>query len=78
MVVETNVSIFVSEMQHEYMKQKKTSEIPAEFDKTLIGALADAFDKSFITIERWIESGDDRLTSEKAKEVYKKLASVRG
>jgi hypothetical protein len=62
------------------MKHKNTgSKVkPAEFDKLTIGALADAFEKSYITIERWIESEDDRLTSEKAKEVYKKLSSVRG
>lgn len=32
-----------------------------------IGALADAFGKSLLTIQRWIEKNDDRLTSEKAK-----------
>lgn len=52
------------------MKREKV--IPQEFDKVTIGALAEAFGKSFLTIERWIEGEDDRLTSEKAKEVYSK------
>ena len=36
----------------------------------IIGALADAFHKSPLTIKRWIEKNDDRLTSEKAKKVF--------
>lgn len=36
----------------------------------IIGALADAFGKSFLTIQRWFDSSDDRLTSDKAKKVY--------
>lgn len=47
--------------------------VPQEFDKATIGALADAFDKSFLTIERWIVANDDRLTSDRAKEVYARL-----
>lgn len=46
--------------------ENKTQEIPAE----VIGALADAFGKSFLTIQRWIASNDDRLTSDKAKQVF--------
>lgn len=38
-----------------------------------VGALADAFKKSITTIQRWIESNDDRLTSEKAKTALSKL-----
>jgi hypothetical protein len=39
--------------------------------KEVIGALADAFGKSVITIERWVNKNHDILTSEKAKEVFK-------
>lgn len=40
-----------------------------------IGALADAFKKSLLTIQRWIEKNDDRLTSEKAKKALAKINS---
>lgn len=36
----------------------------------VIGALADAFGRSALTIERWIEKKDIRLTTDKAKEVF--------
>ncbi len=39
-------------------------------NKEVIGALADAFEKSIFTIQRWIESESDLLTSDKAKEVF--------
>lgn len=35
-------------------------------------ALCTAFGKSIWTIEAWIKKGDDRLTSDKAKEALKK------
>lgn len=35
-------------------------------------ALCLAFGKSIWTIEKWIKEGDDRLTSDKAKEALKK------
>jgi len=38
-----------------------------------VGALADAFRKSIITIQRWIDKNDDRLTSDKAKSALKKV-----
>jgi hypothetical protein len=37
-----------------------------KYSKAEIGALADAFDKSLATIQRWIKSGNDILTSQKA------------
>lgn len=37
----------------------------------VLGALADAFGKSVITIQRWVDNDSDLLTSEKAKEVFK-------
>lgn len=43
-----------------------------EFTNEQIGALADAFGKSLLTIQRWIEKKDDRLTSDKAKRVLMK------
>lgn len=46
-----------------------------KYSKAEIGALADAFNKSFITVERWVNSNDDRLTSEKAKNA---LQLIRG
>ncbi len=42
------------------------------YTETEIGLLADAFGKSGQTIKRWIKDEDDRLTSDKAKEVLKK------
>jgi hypothetical protein len=56
------------------MKQRNTEQ--PVYDKIIIGALAETFNKSFVTIERWIESKDDRLTSERAKEVYRRFANV--
>jgi hypothetical protein len=38
-----------------------------------IGALADAFGKSLLTIQRWIDSCDDRLISDKARGVIAKI-----
>lgn len=49
------------------MESKTKLEIPFR----IIGALADAFKKSPLTIQRWVEADDSRLTSDKAKEVYK-------
>ncbi len=40
-----------------------------KYTKTEIGLLADAFKKSLLTIQRWIAKEDDRLTSDKAKQV---------
>lgn len=37
----------------------------------VLGALADAFGKSIITIQRWVDNESDMLTSERAKEVFK-------
>lgn len=59
------------------MKQSN-SLMPKEFDKITIGALADAFDKDFLTIKRWIDANDDRLTSERAMNVYRSLAEHKG
>ena len=36
----------------------------------VIGALADTFGKDPLTIKRWIDAGDDRLTTDKAKKVF--------
>lgn len=38
-----------------------------KYTKTEIGILADTFKRSLLTIQRWIEKKDDRLTSDKAK-----------
>lgn len=38
----------------------------------IIGDLAKAFKKSLGSIMRWFDSEDDRLTSDKAKEVFAK------
>jgi hypothetical protein len=38
----------------------------------VIGALADTFGKSPLMIRRWIEKMDDRLISDKAREVFKR------
>jgi hypothetical protein len=49
-----------------------TTENITTLSKEVIGALADAFGKSVLTIERWVESGNLLLTSDKAKEVFKR------
>lgn len=38
-----------------------------------MAALADAFGRSLVTIQRWIRLKDDRLTSDKAKAALKNL-----
>lgn len=38
-----------------------------------IGALADAFDKSFITISRWVKTDNHILTSDTARAVFSRL-----
>lgn len=57
------------------MKQSNTltPETPEKYTGVIIGALADAFEKSVTTIERWIRLEDDRLTSEKARRVYEQF-----
>lgn len=50
------------------MKKINRKEYPKEF----IGALADAMSRDFLTINRWLEKGDIRLTTDAAKEVFKK------
>lgn len=41
-----------------------------------IGALADAFGRSLLTIKRWIQKNDDRLTSDKAKLALKNVKTA--
>lgn len=50
---------------------KKSNIASTDIPNAVLGALADAFGKSVFTIHRWIANNDDRLTSEKAKKVYK-------
>jgi hypothetical protein len=47
---------------------KKKSYSPSE-----IAALMEAFDKSYLTITRWIVAGNDKLTSDKAKKALEKI-----
>jgi hypothetical protein len=42
-----------------------------QYSKKEISLLTFAFDKSELTIKRWIANNDDRLTSEKAKKALK-------
>lgn len=51
---------------------KKTTSTKVELSQEVIGALADAFGKSMLTIRRWVNKRDDRLTSEKAKQVFER------
>lgn len=44
-----------------------------KYSKVEIGLIAQAFDKSLLTIQRWIAKKDDRLTSEKAKSALNKI-----
>lgn len=55
------------------MKDNNTAPPEEQYSNVVIGALADAFEKSISTIERWIREEDDRLTSDKAKEVYRRF-----
>lgn len=50
---------------------EQETEIKAtELPKEVIGALADAFGKSLLTIERWVEKESIMLTTDTAKEVF--------
>lgn len=49
---------------------KKANSNKQELSQEVIGALADAFGKSALTIRRWVNKKDERLTSEKAKQVF--------
>lgn len=40
-----------------------------KYDKLEIGALAEGFKKSLLTIQRWIKKNDDRLHSDKARKI---------
>jgi hypothetical protein len=48
----------------------KIEKIRESMPVIVVGALAEAFNKSFSTIYRWISTNDDRLTSDKAKKVF--------
>lgn len=48
-----------------------------KYSTSEIGKLAEAFGKTFITMYRWIEKDDPRLTSDKAKKALKKVKSRR-
>lgn len=65
----------ISEMNTKYetmAKRAKKAIIPVapKLPFEVIGALADKFGKDILTIRRWIKAKDDRLTSDKAKEVF--------
>ncbi|WP_276483603.1 hypothetical protein [Paraflavitalea pollutisoli] len=49
---------------------KKPKEQQIELSQEVLGALADAFGKSVLTISRWVRKKDDRLISDKAREVF--------
>lgn len=52
-----------------------------KYSNEQLGALADAFNKSVLTIKRWVEKNDDRLISDKARNVlakFKNNSSVKG
>ncbi len=53
------------------MRNKKS--IKHTYNNAQIAALMDAFNKSHLTITRWIKNNDDRLTSDKAKEALLRL-----
>lgn len=50
--------------------KKVTHKSQPALSAEVIGALADKFGKSFLTMKRWVEAKDDRLTGTKAKEVF--------
>ena len=60
------------------MKAEKNKIKEFKGNKAVIGALAMAFGKSFITIERWMDKYDDRLTSDKAKKVFQEYGEKTG
>lgn len=49
-------------------KKVTSPAMPLTFE--VIGALADKFGKDPLTIKRWVAKRDDRLTTDKAKEVF--------
>lgn len=53
-------------------RNKKIEKLP----RIVAGALADAFQSSFVSIDRWAAKGDDRLTSDKAKKVFNDLGFI--
>lgn len=56
--------------------KKVTQSDPVALPFEVIGALADRFGKDPLTIKRWVEKKDIRLTTDMAKEVFaeKKIA----
>ena len=54
------------------MEQKPNSDETLSLSKEVMGALADALGVSFLTIQRWVNKKDIRLTTEKAREVFQK------
>lgn len=52
------------------MEQETVIKAP-ELPKEVIGALADAFGKSLLTIERWVQKESIMLTTDTAKQVFK-------
>lgn len=70
-----HVCIFGSDLKQITKTMSKQDKKTAEPESTglpyeVIGALADRFKKSPLTIQRWVEARDDRLTSDKAREVF--------
>ena len=55
------------------IKMRNKKSIKHTYNNAQIAALMDAFNKSHLTITRWIKNNDDRLTSEKAKEALLRL-----
>lgn len=49
---------------------KKVPQVKPSLPFEVIGALADAFKKDPLTIKRWVDKDDDRLTTDKAKKVF--------
>lgn len=54
------------------METKMVYDSEKGLPQEVIGALADAFNKSFATIIRWVEGNNHILTSDLAKEVFAK------
>lgn len=51
-------------------RAKKLAPLPQGITNEVVGALADKLNKSPLTIQRMFESGDIRLTTDVAKQVF--------
>lgn len=59
------------------VRNNKLNMAKKKYTKLEIGALAHAFDKTFVTIQRWIDEDNIILTTPKAQEVLNSLTKTK-